>query len=64
MPKGLTAQIRERVGRGNVSAYVTRALLRQFEHDRLADLVAELKRLHGPLTDDEVEAAHSDWPDA
>jgi hypothetical protein len=43
VPKGLTAQIRERVGRGNVSAYVTRVLLSQLEHDRLGDLVADCR---------------------
>jgi hypothetical protein len=62
VPKGLSAQIRERAGRGNVSAYVTQALLRQLEHDRLGDLVAELERAHGPVTDDEIAAARSEWP--
>ena len=62
VPKGLSAQIRERAGRGNVSAYVTHALLRQLEHDRLGDLVAELERIHGPVSDDEVAAARAEWP--
>jgi hypothetical protein len=62
VPRGLAAQIRERAGRGNVSAYVTHALLRQLEHDRLGDLVAELEQVHGPVTDDEVAAARSEWP--
>ena len=62
VPKGLAAQIRERAGRGNVSAYVTHALLRQLEHDRLGDLVAELEQVHGPVTDDEAAAARSEWP--
>jgi hypothetical protein len=62
VPKGLAAQIRERAGRGNVSAYVTHALLRQLEHDRLGDLVAELEQVHGPVSDDEVAAARSEWP--
>lgn len=62
VPKGLTAQIRERAGRGNVSAYVTQALLRQLEHDRLGDLVAELAEVHGSVSDEEVAAARSEWP--
>lgn len=62
VPRGLAAQIRERVGRGNVSAYVTHALLRQLERDRLGDLVAELEQVHGPVTDDEAAAARSEWP--
>jgi hypothetical protein len=62
VPKGLAAQIRERAGRGNVSAYVTQALLRQLEHDRLGDLVAELAEIHGPVSADEVAVARSEWP--
>ena len=62
VPKGLAAQIRERAGRGNVSAYVTHALLRQLEHDRLGDLVAELEQIHGTVSDDEVAAARAEWP--
>lgn len=62
VPKGLAAQIRERAGRGNVSAYVTHALLRELEHDRLGDLVAELEQIHGPVSDDEAAAARGEWP--
>lgn len=62
VPKGLAAQIRERAGRGNVSAYVTHALLRQLEHDRLGDLVAELEQIHGSVRDDELAAARAEWP--
>ena len=62
VPRGLAAQIRERAGRGNVSAYVTHALLRQLEHDRLGDLVAELELEHGPVTEAEAAAARSEWP--
>jgi len=62
IPKGLANQIRERAGRGNVSAYVTHALLRQLEHDRLGDLVGELEQIHGPISDDEVASARAEWP--
>jgi hypothetical protein len=62
VPVGLTAQIRERAGRGDVSAYVTHALLRQLEHDRLGDLVAELEQIYGTVSDDEVAAARAEWP--
>jgi post-segregation antitoxin (ccd killing protein) len=62
VPEGLAAQVRERAGRGNVSAYVTHALLRELEHDRLGDLVAELEQVHGPVTADELAAARSEWP--
>jgi len=64
VPRGLAAQIRERVGRGNVSAYVTQALLRQLEHDRLGDLVAELEQEYGLVAEEEIAAARSEWPSA
>jgi hypothetical protein len=64
VPRGLAAQIRERAGRGNVSAYVTQALLRQLEHDRLGDLIAELEQEYGPVSEEEITAARSEWPSA
>ena len=62
VPKGLGAQVRERAGRGNVSAYVTNALMLQLERDRLGDLVAELEQVHGRVNDEELAAARSEWP--
>jgi hypothetical protein len=63
VPSEVAAEIRARAGRGNVSAYVTQALLRQLEHDRLGDLVAGLEEIHGPVTDEELAAARSEWPE-
>ena len=61
VPAAVAAEIRERAGRGNVSAYVTQALIRQLEHDRLGDLVTELEAVHGPITDEELAAARAEW---
>jgi post-segregation antitoxin (ccd killing protein) len=63
IPSDLAAELRERAGRGNVSAYVTDALIRQLEHDRLGDLVAELAEVHGPVTEEELAAARAEWSD-
>jgi hypothetical protein len=63
VPSEVAAEIRARAGRGNVSAYVTQALLRQLEHDRLGDLVAGLEEIHGPVTDEELAAARAEWPE-
>jgi hypothetical protein len=30
--------------------------------ESLSDLVAELEQAHGPLTDEEIAAARSEWP--
>lgn len=62
VPAPVAEEIRARAGRGNVSAYVTQALIRQLEHDRLGDLVAELEEAHGPITDEELAAARAEWP--
>lgn len=62
IPSDLAAELRARAGQGNVSAYVTEALIRQLEHDRLGDLVTELAEIHGPVTDDELAAARAEWP--
>ncbi|WP_410785298.1 hypothetical protein [Kribbella sp. C-35] len=63
IPTDLADELRSRAGRGNVSAYVTQALVRQLEHDRLGDLLAELAEVHGPVTDDELARARAEWPE-
>jgi hypothetical protein len=61
VPSEIAAEIRARAGHGNVSSYVTHALMRQLEHDRLGDLVTELERTQSPATADELAAARSEW---
>jgi len=63
VPSEVAEEIRARAGRGNVSAYVTQALLRQLEHDRLGDLVAGLEAVYGSVTDEELAAARAEWPE-
>lgn len=62
IPSDVAAELRSRAGRGNVSAYVTDALIRQLEHDRLGDLLAELAKIHGPVTEEELARARAEWP--
>lgn len=62
VPADVASEVRARAGRGQVSAYVTHALVRQLEHDRLGELVADLEMIHGPVTEEELEAARSEWP--
>jgi post-segregation antitoxin (ccd killing protein) len=63
IPSDLAAELRARAGRGNVSAYVTDALVRQLEHDRLGDFLSELAEEHGPVTEEELAQARAEWPD-
>ncbi|GGJ32194.1 hypothetical protein [Streptomyces brasiliensis] len=48
------------VGAGNFSAYVTRAMERQREQDRLGELVAWIQEEGEPLTEEEVAVAEAE----
>jgi hypothetical protein len=63
IPSDVADELRSRAGRGNVSAYVTDALIRQLEHDRLGDLLNELAENHEPVTEDELARARAEWPE-
>ena len=56
-------EARERVGRRQLSSYVTAALQRQLQHDRLADLLAIMEAESGPVPDDLLEEARDLWRD-
>ncbi|GCB48365.1 hypothetical protein [Streptomyces sp. NL15-2K] len=60
LPEELAEEIRREVGAGNFSAYVTRAIERQREQDRLGELVAWLEEEHGPLTEAELAEAEAE----
>ncbi len=57
VPAELLDAIRDRVGEREMSAYVTEALTRKDESDRLSELVDWLEEEHGPVTDEERERA-------
>ncbi len=58
------AEARDRVGRRELSSYVTAALQRQLQHDRLADLLAAMEAESGPIPDDLLEEARNLWRDS
>ncbi|GAA2598649.1 hypothetical protein GCM10010304_52760 [Streptomyces roseoviolaceus] len=60
LPEELAEEIRQDVGSGGFSAYVTRAIERQRERDRLGELVARLEEEHGSVTDDELASAEAE----
>ena len=62
VPAHLAAELRDRAGQGNVSPHDAHALVRQPEHDRLGDLVAGLREIHGPVTERELAAVRAEWP--
>ncbi|MGW6285236.1 hypothetical protein [Streptomyces sp. NPDC055107] len=63
LPEELAEEIRSEVGPGAFSAYVTRAMERQREHDRLGELVAWMQEKDGPLTEEEQVAAAAELRD-
>ncbi|MEU8627670.1 hypothetical protein [Streptomyces sp. NPDC048669] len=60
LPEELAEEIRSAVGPGAFSAYVTHALERQRERDRLAELVERLEGEYGPVTDADLAAAEAE----
>ena len=63
MPEDLAAAIRERIGPGGFSRYVTEAVERRFRHDRLGDLLDELDAEYGPVPAEILQWAERQWPD-
>ncbi|MFB7518230.1 hypothetical protein [Streptomyces sp. NPDC056144] len=61
LPEELAEEIRREVGQGGFSAYVTHAIQRQREQDRLGELVEWMAEENGPLTDEERAAADAEF---
>ena len=55
------AQARQRVGRRELSSYVTDALRRQLQHDRLGELLDKMNAESGPVPDELLEEARQLW---
>ncbi|MEU8503726.1 hypothetical protein AB0C40_03145 [Streptomyces brevispora] len=60
LPEELAEEVRTEVGPGAFSAYVTRAIERQREHDRLGELVDRLEGEYGPVADADLAAAEAE----
>jgi hypothetical protein len=54
-------EARERAGRRELSSYVTDALRRQLQHDRIGELLAEMDTESGPIPDELMEEARQLW---
>jgi len=55
------AQARQRVGRRELSSYVSEAVRRQLQHDRLGELLAHMDAESGPVPDAMMEEARQLW---
>jgi Arc/MetJ-type ribon-helix-helix transcriptional regulator len=61
LPEELAEAIREKVGPGAFSAYVTEAVRRQFENDRLGELVDWMMEGQEPFTEAELAAGDAEF---
>lgn len=61
LPSDLLDEARAYAPDGNLSAYVADGLRQRILSDRLARYLRELDAESGALTDDEIEAARSEW---
>ena len=59
--EGALAEARSRAGRRELSAYVNEALLRQLQHDRLGELLAEMESESGPISNELMVEARQLW---
>jgi len=55
-------EARERAGRRELSSYVTDALRRQLQHDRLGELLVAMEAESGPVPEELMEEARQLWP--
>jgi hypothetical protein len=59
----LVAEAKSRVGERGFSRYLDRALARQLQFDRLADLERDLEREFGPIPEDNQRRVNEmEWP--
>lgn len=58
MPRDLAEEARRRGGRGGLSAYVTEAVSWALERERLREIIEAVEAESGPITDEEIAAAH------
>jgi hypothetical protein len=56
--------VRERVGPGSFSRYVSDAVELQLQQDELADWLAEMEEINGPVTQQELAQAEEAWLEA
>lgn len=56
MPSDMVAGLKEQVGSGGVSAYVTEAVRHRMQMDGLRELVERMEKKHGPADEAKVQA--------
>jgi len=57
----ILAEVRERVGKREFSAYLASALRRQLQRDRIRDLLDEMDDEVGPVSEGQLDEARALW---
>lgn len=63
MPEDLTSAVRERVGAGAFSRYVTEATSERLRLEMLGEYLDELDAKYGPVPQELLDQARREWPD-
>lgn len=63
MPEDLTAAVRERVGAGAFSRYVTEATKERLRLETFGEYLDELDAKYGPVPQELLDQARREWPD-
>lgn len=63
MPEDLTTAVRERVGAGGFSRYVTEAVSERLRLEMLGEYLDELDEKYGPVPQELLDQAEREWPD-
>lgn len=58
----LVSEARQIVGERGFSRYVTRALRKQLQYDRINTLLRDLEEAHGPVAPEMREEVRKAWP--
>jgi len=62
VPLKLASAVRRRVGARGLSGFVARAMTHELEREQLGSFLAELDRLHGPVSKAALARARRAWP--
>lgn len=64
MPQDVAEEARQRGGPSGLSAFVTAAVTRALERERLHEIIEAAEAEHGPLTEEEIAAAERKFDEA
>jgi len=62
VPGDLARAVRLRVGPRGLSGFVARAIAHELEREQLGSFLADLERVHGPVSSSAVAQARKAWP--